>query len=871
MSLTHLSKVLAVLCLAGGTVAVAGPASATTTVTCPKVNPTTGVVTPAPTPGVDWSGCDLANANLNDAALTGANLSGANLNNTMLHLAALQHANMTGATLFDADLANAFLNDAALVTANLGGADQQYADLQGANLTGATLTASNMSDVTATDANFTDANLGAASLSAATLTGANLSGAQLDNVTLQYEISGGITGTPASFPVNYSLAGGYLIGPYSDLAGADLAGLNLTGADLSGADLTGADLNATILTGANLYVTASGGITGTPLLPANWVLVDGYLAGPGADLANVNLTGIDLAGLDLAGAFVDRSNLTNANLSGTDLAGADLDYSILTGASVGGAQLTAALLNVTSGQIAGTPTLPADWLLVNGYLVGPEANLAGADLAGQNLANAQLGDANLTGANLSGANMTDVDLYYARLAGANLSGATLTVAAARDMYYVRSGNVTGTAAVLPTGWMLVGGYLEGPYADLDRADLSGASLSGADLAHAILAQASLTGASLSAANLYSADLDQADLTGANLSAATAGFGQFVSADLANSNLDGTNLDGANVDYANLSGASYDSLTNWTSLFWYNTTCPDGSNSNAYLDGCFSAKDTTPPAAAPKVTSGTLGNDGWYISPVTVTWNWTDDGTVNTGDCTQTSGAARSGNPVTLTATCADLAGNIGHAAFPVKIDLAPSVSVTGIRPRAVYALGRVPAIRCRTIDMSGVAVAASLTVRTTGQHGVGRFTASCAGAVGVAGDRQSGSAAVSYFVAYGFRGFRSPWPGSTIATYRRTITVTFQLGNAAGRPLPGYLARPLAVAGRVRVTLTGPHIWPVRASCGWVARTGDFSCLLRIPAGVRIGRGYQYRITAAENVGAGFQNAPRLGKAVNPEIIHFDR
>ena len=68
------------------------------------------------------------------------------------------------------------------------------------------------------------------------------------------------------------------------LTNANLNGVDLTGADLHGADLSNADLSYATLTGVQ-----SSGITGTPTaLPQNWRLVDGYLMGPGANLANAN-------------------------------------------------------------------------------------------------------------------------------------------------------------------------------------------------------------------------------------------------------------------------------------------------------------------------------------------------------------------------------------------------------------------------------------------------------------------------------------------------------------------------------------------------------------------------------------------------------
>jgi uncharacterized protein YjbI with pentapeptide repeats len=51
---------------------------------------------------------------------------------------------------------------------------------------------------------------------------------------------------------------------------------------------------------------------------------------------------------------------------------------------------------------------PPSWGLVDGYLIGPVANLTGADLAGADLSGFTLLDANLTNANLSGANLSGV-------------------------------------------------------------------------------------------------------------------------------------------------------------------------------------------------------------------------------------------------------------------------------------------------------------------------------------------------------------------------------------------------------------------------------------------------------------------------------
>jgi uncharacterized protein YjbI with pentapeptide repeats len=389
----------------------------------------------------------------------------------------------------------------------------------------------NLSSANFANANLTGANLSYANLSHATLTGATLTGATLTGVS-----SGSIVGTPALLPSGWVVIGAYLVGPGADLNGANLSGsgatnaqlgaaswtsvdldgsnlsgldftgLNLTGANLSYANLTGVtltDANLTnaillqatitnaILTGATLTGVSSGSIQETPLgsvpLPANWSLTaSGYLIGPGANLDAANLNGVTLANADLVGANLSDAVLTGTNLTGTNLTGATL-------------------VGVSSGSIivnpgGSPPTLPVDvgdvgvgaspsnvWLLVNGYLVGYGADLAGANLANQNLVlagdNENLGEADLQGANLSGdilgtngehvnlgaanligANLSNTSANFVNFGGANLTDANLNTAVLPSaiLTNVISGGITGTPTTLPAGWTLVNGVLIPP-------------------------------------------------------------------------------------------------------------------------------------------------------------------------------------------------------------------------------------------------------------------------------------------------------------------------------------------------------------------------------------------------------------------------
>jgi uncharacterized protein YjbI with pentapeptide repeats len=151
-------------------------------------------------------------------------------------------------------------------------------------------------------------------------------------------------------------------------------------------------------------------------------------------------------------------------------------------------------------------------------------DLTGADLAGGNLANAQLQRANFTDANLAhaallfsnltGALLFDADLSHAMLNDINLSGAHL-------------GGADLTDAILSDANLTAVTFAKGPGIDntvLTRAQFFRAKLINARLDHALLEgalliDAHLTGADLTSAKLADADLSGADLSGANLTGA----------------------------------------------------------------------------------------------------------------------------------------------------------------------------------------------------------------------------------------------------------------------------------------------------------------------------------------------------------------
>ena len=110
----------------------------------------------SPTPGVNWSYCNLSGLRTERADLLGASV-----RNALLEAAQLAHARLVGADLEFSSLNLINLRSADLSRANLRGAGLRNSDLRGAKLVGA--------------------NLSYADLSGALLAGSDLRGARLDH------------------------------------------------------------------------------------------------------------------------------------------------------------------------------------------------------------------------------------------------------------------------------------------------------------------------------------------------------------------------------------------------------------------------------------------------------------------------------------------------------------------------------------------------------------------------------------------------------------------------------------------------------------------------------------------------------------------
>ena len=428
-----------------------------------------------------------------------------------------------------------------------------------------------------------------------------------------------------------------------------------------------------------------------------------------------------------------------------------------------------------------------------------------------------------------------------------------------------SGGPASAAVTCPTVDPVPGAASPGPGADWQGCVLTNAYLYGAVLTNANLAGADLSNANLTGANLASTALDGAFLDGATLTmvrsggitgnptalpanwilatSLTGGYLAGPGADLSGQNLMGVNFhprpgssitDLAGADFAgatarqlgedNLTGANLTGA-NLQGANFYGSDLTSADFSNADLTGANLSVTT--------LTGATITN----ASLPGVTWLHNSDKYID--GCL---------SPLDTTP---------------------PVVTVTGVSANRHYIIGAVPTPGCHTTDDSMVATPASLTVTTTGAHGDGSFTATCAGAVDLAGNTQAAPVSVTYTVVYGFGRFLSPKPGATPAKSARAIIVTFRFVKASGQPIGSAVASALAAADKVRASLAGPGITKKTATCTWNATSLYFRCSIGTPSGVKTGSGCKYSITALENVGTGLIKAPAVGTATDPETVHF--
>ena len=204
---------------------------------------------------------------------------------------------------------------------------------------------------------------------------------------------------------------------------------------------------------------------------------------------------LNLRNRDLRFARLDRTDLHQADMTGSNLDGASLVGADLRGVWMQCGNLDELLLTEDRRAARCTSARAANFY---------KARLGEAKMAGVDLRGARMEEAQLAGAELSHGIMIGTDFASAQLDRANLGG---------------------------------GALLQG--ANFLLASLQGADLSGAKLQMADLANAALQGANLTLASLEGAVLRDAEMDGANLQM---------------SRLHGTDLKGAKMQGADLTGA-----------------------------------------------------------------------------------------------------------------------------------------------------------------------------------------------------------------------------------------------------------------------------------------------------------------------------
>lgn len=121
-----------------------------------------------------------------------------------------------------------------------------------------------------------------------------------------------------------------------------------------------------------------------------------------------------------------------------------------------------------------------------------------------------------------------------------------------------------------------------------------------------------------------------------------------------------------------------------------------------------AGDNTPPVIAGPFITGTLGNNGWYTSDVTVTWTATDaESAVTLSGCSVSVTSDTQGNSYTCTATSE---GGSATSSVTIRRDATtPAISFSG--NAGSYLVDESVSITCSVTDaMSGVAESSCVTV-----------------------------------------------------------------------------------------------------------------------------------------------------------------
>jgi len=128
---------------------------------------------------MNWSGANIAGANMADAYMARANMFGADMTGAYMAGADMTCAYMAGANMRDANMAGANMRDANMAGANMARANMVRANMTGAYMARANMTGANMTDAYIAGANMADAYMARANMARANMTRANMARANM--------------------------------------------------------------------------------------------------------------------------------------------------------------------------------------------------------------------------------------------------------------------------------------------------------------------------------------------------------------------------------------------------------------------------------------------------------------------------------------------------------------------------------------------------------------------------------------------------------------------------------------------------------------------------------------------------------------------
>ena len=407
---------------------------------------------------------------------------------------------------------------------------------------------------------------------------------------------------------------------YADLTGSDLSGADLTGANLVGANLSGADLTDTILTGANLIGLKTEGIIGTPILPSEYRLINGYILGAGVDIANGDLSNLgnfsvsEFDGLDLSHSNLSRVNLSgtsifNANLSNANLSGVNFQDGHLLNSNIDQTDFTNANFTdlrqderyiATDGKLTGSPILPDGVIINNGFLIGSELNLSNLNLSNINLEGftfneTKLENANFSLTNLSGSTLSNIfggagNFNEANLSNSNISDSTILYSSFTGTQWQ---NTTFKDVVFQSGNFTNSNFIDSKWTDitflytsLSNVSFNNSTLENVDFTqHTTLDNLTFTNSKLinSGFDWYTGNdainFSNAEISNSSFSNSTLSNSDFSNAKLFNSSMGGSNLKNANFTNSEL---IYDN--SYVDGHWLDTDLSNANFTNAHIDG-----------------------------------------------------------------------------------------------------------------------------------------------------------------------------------------------------------------------------------------------------------------------------------------------